>query len=456
MTSTAESIPATRYVRSGDASIAYQVVGRGPLDLVMVPGFPSHLELAWQHPRVAHFYRRLSSFSRLILLDKRGIGLSDRVPISDLPGVERRMDDLLAVLDAVGSERAALVGASDGGPLAAVFAATYPERALRLVLINTYPCRVSTADYPWAPSAEEWEGFQQAILDRWGGPVFAEVLAPSLVDDPSFIEWWSGFLRQSVSPGAAVAILKMNALIDIRAVLPAIHIPTLILHRVGDGINPLEGARYMAHQITGARLVELEGDDHHPWFGDAESILDQIERFVTGERQLPVPEQTLATLLFTDIVESTQTAAELGDRRWGALLEAHDGVVRLELGRFRGREIKATGDGFLAMFDGPARAIHCALAICDQLQKLGIKIRAGVHTSEVELIDGDIRGLGVHVAARVMALAGAGEVVVSAVVRDLAVGSGLAFTDRGRYALKGVPGEWQMFAVDEIGRLGGA
>lgn len=447
MTRDSGQTPVTRYVRSGDASIAYQVTGEGPLDLVMVPGFPSHLELAWQYPRLAHFYRRLASFSRLILLDKRGIGLSDRVPDAELPGVEQRMEDLLAVLDAVESGQAVLVGASDGGPLAMLFAATHPERTRRLVVVNSYACRVRTEGYPWAPTAEEWQSFQDAILESWGQPVFVDLLAPSMVDDRRFLDWWAGFLRQSVSPGAAVAILRMNALIDIRSVLPAIHTPTLVLHRVGDRINPVGGARFIAEQIPDARLVELEGSDHHPWIGDAEVILSEIEGFATGARQRPQAEQVLGTMLFTDIVDSTKTAARLGDRRWTALMETHDSVVRMELETFHGREIKATGDGFVALFDGPARAIRCGLAIRDQLRDLGIDIRAGVHTSEVELVGDDIRGLGVHVAARIMALAGAGEVIVSSVVRDLTVGSGLSFTDRGRHPLKGVPGEWQVFSV---------
>lgn len=445
------SRPETRYARSGDVSIAYQVVGRGPLDVVMVPGFPSHLELAWEHPRLAHLYRRLASFSRLILLDKRGVGLSDRVPVSELPGVEQRMDDLSAVLDAVGVERAALIGASDGGPLAAVFAATYPERAEALVLVNSYACRIRAEGYPWAPTAEEWATFQDAISERWGEPLFAEVLAPTLADDPAFLDWWATFLRQSVSPGAATAILRMNAEIDVRSVLPAIHAPTLVLHRVGDRINPVDGARFMAAQIPGARLVELPGEDHHLWVGDSEPVVAEIETFLTGERREPVADHVLATLLFTDIVGSTRTAAELGDRRWSALLETHRDLVRAQLARFGGREVDTTGDGFLAVFDGPARAIRCALAVNARLGDLDIRIRTGVHTSEIELAGGDVRGLGVHVAARIMALAGPGEVLVSGVVRDLAVGSGLTFAERGEVELKGVPGRWLVFEASAPG-----
>lgn len=452
MTAPLGPIPPTRYVRSGDASIAYQVVGDGPLDLIVVPGFPSHLELSWQYPRLAHFYRRLASFSRLILLDKRGLGLSDRVPDDRLPGVEQRMEDLHSVLDAVGSERAALVAISDGGPPALVFAATHPDRTSALLLINTYPRRLRSDDYPWAPTEEEWNSFQDAILEGWGGPLFVETLAPSLAGDERFNEWWASFLRQSASPGAAYALLRMNALIDVRSVLPAVHVPTLILHRKGDRINPIGGARYMAEQIPGARLVELDGDDHQPWVGDTETTLEEIERFLAGEQRVPEPERILATILFTDIVESTQTAARLGDRRWKTLLETHDAIVRFQFERFAGREIKSTGDGVLALFEGPARAIRCALAIKDQLAELGVRVRAGVHTSEVEsLPDGDIRGLGVHVAARLLGMAGTGEVFVSSVVRDVAVGSGLRFDDRGTHDLKGVPGEWQIFAAAESG-----
>jgi class 3 adenylate cyclase len=441
--------PETRYARSGEFSIAFQVLGDGPFDLVMVPGFPSHLELAWEHPRLAHFYRRLASFSRLILLDKRGIGLSDRVAPSALPGVEQRMDDLRAVLDEVGSERAALVGASDGGPMAAVFAATYPERTEALVLINTYARRLEGDDYPWAPTTEQWESFQQAIEDGWGKPLFIEMLAPSLAGDPAYSQWWSSFLRHSVSPGAAVAMLRMNALIDVRPVLSAIHVPTLIIHRTGDLINPVGGARFLAEQIPEARLVELPGDDHHHFNGDAESILTEVESFLTGGRGGPVPDHVLATLVFTDIAGSTDIAARLGDRRWQALLQTHYGVVDGQVSRFRGRLVKTTGDGVLAIFDGPARAIRCALAMAEAARDLEIEIRAGVHTSEIQVHDGDVSGVGVHVAARVMALAQPSEVLVSSVVRDLAVGSGLTFSPRGTHELRGVPGEWSLLAAEE-------
>lgn len=440
-------MPRTRYTRSGDVSIAYQVVGDGPIDLVFAPGFPSHLEHAWEQPRLAHFYRRLASFSRLILFDKRGLGLSDRVVESDLPGVEQRMDDLRVVLEEVGSDEAAVLGSSDGGPIAALFAATYPERTSRLVLVNSYPRRLSGDGYPWAPSPEEWEGFAETMRERWGEPLFLEVLFPSQADDPAFADWWATFLRRSVSPGAATAYIRMNAGIDVRSVLPAIHVPTLVLHSAGDRICPVEGGRYMAGEIPDAQIVELPGADHHVWVSDADAAIGEIERFLTGRHVAASPDSLLATLLFTDIVGSTERAANLGDRRWRTLLDTHDEIARREIERAGGREVNTTGDGFLATFDGPARAVRCALAIDRALAELGLRIRAGVHTSEVEVVGDDVRGLGVHVAARVMSHAGPGEVVVSRVVRDLSVGSGLEFVGCGSHDLKGVPGEWELFTV---------
>jgi pimeloyl-ACP methyl ester carboxylesterase len=436
-----------RYARSGDVSIAYQAVGEGPIDVVMVPGFPSHLEVMWQQPRVTHLYRRLSSFCRLILLDKRGSGLSDRLSPGDMPGIEQRIDDVSAVLDAVGSERASLIGFSDGGPLAAVFAATYPGRTRSLVLANTYPKRLSSPDYPYGPSAETWAPLLRLMRERWGEPIFADLLAPSMLDDDEFLAWWASFLRQSLSPGAAIALQTMNMQTDVRSVLEAIHVPTLVLHRTGDRVNPVEGGRYLAEHIAGAQLVELEGDDHYLWIGDSERVLHELETFLTGGAPAAEPDRVLATLLFTDIVGSTDHAVELGDRRWGALVQTHDDVVRRELERFGGREVKTMGDGFLATFDGPARAVRCASASMSRLAEVGIRIRAGVHTSEIELVGTDVRGLGVNVAARIMGLAGEGEILVSSVVKDLSLGSGLAFTPRGSRPLKGVPGDWALYAA---------
>lgn len=442
-----EATPQTRYARSGDVSIAFQTVGDSAVDVVLVPGFPSHIEHAWEQPLLAHFYRRLASFSRLILFDKRGMGLSDRVAESDLPGIEQRMDDIRAVLDEVGSQRATLIGMSDGGPISAVFAATYPQRVSGLVMINSYARRLRSEDYPWGPTNDDWRGIEEAFKRDWGGPTFVDLVVPSHAKDPGFAAWWAAYLRRSSSPAAVTAYLRMNAQIDVRAALPAVHVPTLILHRVGDMICPVEGGRYLASQIPGARFVELPGADHQAWASDSEALVGEIEEFVTGQRHGPTPTRVLTTLLFTDIVRSTEIAAGLGDQRWVTLLDAHHAIVRAQLSRFQGVEVDTTGDGFLASFDGPARAVRCALAIRDELAALGIVVRAGVHTSEVEVSGRNMRGLGVHLAARVMAFAGAGEVLVTSVVRDLSLGSGLTFVEHGRQVLRGVPGEWELLAV---------
>jgi pimeloyl-ACP methyl ester carboxylesterase/class 3 adenylate cyclase len=441
------TVPQTRYADSDGVGIAYQVLGEGPIDVVMVPGFGSHLEHAWAHPRLAHFYHRLSSFSRLTLLDKRGTGLSDRVSPDQLPGIEQRKDDLKAVMDAVGIERASLVAASDGGPLAILFAATYPERVENLVLINTYARRVSAPDHEPALSPEFFAAFAQDVADNWGEPIAIELLAPSSASDPDMRTWWATSLRASMSPAAARAMVAMNAAIDVRQALPAVHVPTLVIHRTGDGATPVEGGRFLAEQIAGARILELEGDDHFHWLGDAEAILGAIEEFVTGARPGMATNLALASMLFTDIVSSTERAARLGDREWTALLKTHDGIVQSEVQRHGGREVKHTGDGSLSVFEGPARAARSWLSISNRVRELGLEIRGGLHTSEVEMVDGDVRGLGVHIAARLMGLASPGELIVSSVVRDLSVGSGLNFEDRGSHELKGVPGEWRVYSV---------
>jgi pimeloyl-ACP methyl ester carboxylesterase len=437
-------IPETRYAQSDGVSIAYQTLGEGPIDLVVVPGWVSNLDLFWEQPAVEAFYRRLASFSRLILFDKRGTGLSDRV---ELPSLEVRMDDVRAVLDAVGSERAALLGYSEGGPMSALFAATYPDRTSALVMIGSYARMMQAPGYEFGRTQENFEAFLHEIEHDWGKPVGVALRAPSRMSDESFRGWWARFLRASASPRAAADLLRMNNQIDVRHVLPSIRVPTLVLHSVGDLTLPVEGSRYLARMIPGANLVELPGEDHLPYLDDAEAILDEVEEFLTGVRRHAETERVLATVLFTDIVGATEKAASLGDRRWRELLESHHQVVRRELARFRGREIDTAGDGFFAAFDGPARAVRCARAVASAVQPLGIEVRAGTHTGECEVMGDKFGGIAVHIGARVAACAGPSEVLVSSTVKDLVAGSGLAFEDRGRHPLKGLPGEWQLYSV---------
>jgi class 3 adenylate cyclase/pimeloyl-ACP methyl ester carboxylesterase len=433
--------PETRYAKSGDVHIAYQVVESGPTDLVLVPGFISHIEEWWEEPLSARFLERLASFSRLILFDKRGTGLSDRE--AGVPTLEQRMDDVRAVLAAAGSERAAVLGVSEGGAMSALFAATYPERTAALVLYGTFAEFCS-----WVPTPEHLEHFLHAIDEGWGTGRSLPHFAPSVADDSRFRRWWARYERLGASPGAAMALMRMNSEIDVRHVLPAIRVPTLVLHRTGDVTVDVEAGRYQAAHIPGATYVELPGVDHLPFVGDAEAVLDEIEEFLTGARPVAEPDRVLATVLFTDVVGSTELAARLGDRRWRDLLDAHHAAVRRQLARFRGREVKTVGDGFLATFDGPARAIRCADAIRASVRTLGLEVRAGLHTGEVELIGDDVGGIAIHVGARVAALAGPGEVLVSSTVKDLVAGSGLRFEDRGTHRLKGVPEGWRLFAVE--------
>ncbi len=439
--------PETRYAKSGDVNIAYQVAGEGALDLVFVPGWVSHVEWCWEEPGFAHFLRRLASFSRLILFDKRGTGLSDPVADQALPTLEERMDDLRAVLDAVGSVRAALLGISEGGPMSALFAATYPERTAALVMYGSYARWIREPDYPWALTREQHERALAVFAQEWGRPIGLHRFFPSVADDPRFAAWWAKYLRLGASPGAALALYRMNIEIDIRHLLPVIRVPTLVLHRTGDRLIDIGASRYLAEHIPGARYTELPGQDHGPWVGDIDTLVDEIEEFLTGVRHGPEPDRVLATVMFTDIVGSTERAATLGDRAWRALLDTHNEIVRRELERHRGREVKTVGDGFLATFDGPARAIRCACGIRDGVHPLGIEIRAGLHTGECELMGDDVGGIAVHIGARVAASAAPGEVLVSSTVKDLVAGSGLRFADRGVHVLKGVPGEWRLFSL---------
>ena len=437
--------PETRYARSGDVNIAYQVVGEGPRDLVYVPGWVSNVECFWEEPGVVRFFERLTSFTRLILFDKRGTGLSDRV--ADIPNLETRMDDVRAVMDAAKSERAALLGNSEGGPMCTLFAATYPERTSALIMMGSYARRIWAPDYAWGTPRETWERFADSIVENWGGPVGIEERIPSLAGDPRFREWWSRFVRQSASPGAARTIWRLIADIDTRDVLPAIRVPALIIHNARERTVPIESGRYLAEHIPSAKYVELDGVDHVPWGSNADAIVDEIEEFLTGVRHAAELDRVLATVLFTDIVDATRRAAELGDRRWRDILQAHHASVRAELGRFRGREIDTAGDGFLASFDGPARAVRAGCAIADSVRRLGLEIRSGLHTGECEVMGDKLGGIAVHIGARIAALAQNSEVLVSSTVKDLVAGSGLRFADRGVHALKGVPGEWHLFAV---------
>jgi pimeloyl-ACP methyl ester carboxylesterase len=434
----------TKYVTNGDVSIAYQVSGDGPMDLVVVPGFISHLELDWTNPLNVEFLTRLMSFSRLIRFDKRGTGLSD--PVGKVPTLEERMEDVHAVMDAVGSERAALLGISEGGAMAALFAATYPERVSALIIYGSFACGGATPDeggitdrnYPAV----------LGILEDWGDGRIAELFAPSLVSDEKARRVIGTYERSAASPGMARALIDAADEIDVRPVLPSIQTPTLVLHRTDELVCPVEAARYMARKIPVVRLVELPGNDHIPWVGDRQALVHEIEEFLTGARHVHEPDRVLATVLFTDIVGSTERAAELGDARWRELLERHETLARTQIESYRGRMIKTLGDGILATFDGPARAVRCAESLCDTIPaELGVQLRAGVHTGECEAIGEDLGGMAVHIGSRVSAKAAPCEVLVSSTVKDLVVGSGLAFEDAGGHELKGVPGEWRLYRV---------
>jgi len=436
---TGVSRPEVHYARSGDVSIAYQVVGEGAPDLVFVP-FLGNIVWQWEQPLYVRMYRRLSSFARLILLDKRGTGLSDRP--RDLPTLETRMDDIRAVMDAVGSERAALIGPSAGGQLCALFAATYPERTTTLILHDTPLRGVGPSEF----GVEESLELLREARARWGQrDFFVEQMRrifPTFADDPEFEDWYVTHERLAASPAAGIEFLRMLIDTDIRGVLSAIRVPTL--YRYHEPFR--KDAQYVAKQIPDVELVELTTVDLA--MHSDETVADEVERFISGRRRESIPERVLATFLFTDIVGSTEKAAELGDRSWRELLCAHDRAVRAELERFRGREVDTAGDGFFATFDGPARAVWCAAAIRDGVQTLGLDVRAGVHTGECELDGEKVRGIAVHTGARVAALAGPGEVLVSSTVKDLVAGSGIEFEDRGAHELKGVPGEWRLFAVE--------
>lgn len=445
--------PEVRFAKSGDVNIAYSIVGDGPFDLVFVGGWVlSNHQVAWEGPPAA-FFSRLSSFSRLILFDKRGTGLSDRS--TGIPDLETRMDDIRAVMDTVESKRAAIFGVSEGGPMTALFAATYPERTAAAVLYGTMASYFRSHDYPWGRTAEEWDEEIRKTVPKVGTPEWLDerqaTFAPSTTEDLAASRWWRKWVLTSSSPGAVIALRRMNSEIDVRHALPAIRVPTLVLCRTGDEWY-LPQTRYMAKRIPGAELLELPGEDHG-WWVKPEQIANAVEPFLRGiwdrgEWDVVESERVLATVLFTDIAGSTARLAELGDRRWRELLQQHHKRVRRQLVRCSGREIDTAGDGFFATFDGPARAIRCACAISDAMRDLGLEVRAGLHTGECEVVDGKVGGIAVHIGARVAAEATPSEVLVSSTVKDLVAGSGIRFRDRGVADLKGIPGEWRLYSVE--------
>jgi class 3 adenylate cyclase len=436
-----------RYARNGNVSLAYDVVGSGDRDILITFGWIGSFQSAWDVPAHARWMERLARLGRVIVWDKRGTGLSERLPPDQLPTLEERMDDMRVVLDAAGSERAAVFGISEGGSLSALFAATHPERTTSLILLGAFARTLYDEDYDWAPTREASEAFNEQVGATWGDNAWMlKLWAPSVADDPVAREQWNKMLVVGGTPATAIAWLGMVAETDIRDVLPAIRVPTLVLHRVGDRIIPVQHGRYLGEHIPGAHYVELARADHL-WWNEGDDILDEIESFLGGGSAAPDVDRALATVMFTDIVDSTTRAAELGDRRWRDLVEAHDRLIRARLERYRGREVKTLGDGFLATFDGPGRAIRCAVDVRDAVRTLGLELRAGLHTGECEITGQDITGIAVNIGARVGARTNPGEVLVSQTVKDLVAGSGLDFDERGEHELKGVPGSWRLYSV---------
>jgi class 3 adenylate cyclase len=433
---------AVKYAKSGDVHIAYRVFGDGPRDIVLIPGTLSHVEVTWELPSNEHLLKRLTAFARVIVFDKRGQGLSDRVADQTL---EERIGDVRAVMDAAGSERATIYGWSEGGPMCLMFAATYPERTSALVLYGTF---ASVMNEPWGVTREEWERLLGELEAHWGEGILLTVNAPSRRSDAAVLQWFTRIERAAASPGSILALMRANYEIDVRDLLPTVQAPTLILHRAGDALVPVRAGRYLAEHIPGAKYAEIPGIDHTVLDNETQDVIaDEIEDFITGTRRHLEPDRVLATVMFTDIVRSTERAAELGDARWRELLGNYYVVLRKELNAFRGREVNTAGDGLLATFDGPARAIRCAGSVRERMRPLGLQVRTGLHTGECELVGDDIGGIAVHIAARVAAMAEPDEVMVSSTVKDLVAGSGLQFADRGAHNLKGLPGEWRLFVV---------
>lgn len=440
--------PQTRYARNGSIHIAYQTMGDAPLDLVLVDQWFSNIQAQWEFEPLARLLERLASFSRLIVFDKRGTGVSDPVSIDALPTLEQWIDDMRVVLEAVGSERTALLSGLGASLMAVLFAATYPERTSALVLVDPYARMGAAPDYPRGRPPGQLLDDLERLGRAWGGPGgLLPFLAPNLLHDRELVERYGRYERQAAGPGAAKAMIGMLFESDVRDVLPTIRVPTLVISRTQGPRVPPEHGRYIADRIPGARFIEIAGSENVIWAGDTDSLVGEIQEFLTGVRHTPEPDRVLATVLFTDIVDSTRLAVDLGDRRWREVLGRHDAIVRATLQKFRGREVKTTGDGVLATFDGPARAVRCAQAVREAVRELQVEIRAGVHTGEIELIGNDVGGIAVHIAARILALAGPNEILASSTVKDLVAGSGITFQDRGLQALRGVPDEWRIMAV---------
>lgn len=441
----AAAVPETHYVENGDVNIAYQVVGEGDIDIVFVMGWVSHLEYFWKHPLFAAFLNRLASFSRLILFDKRGTGLSDRIPLSELPTLEQRMEDVHAVMDAVSSERAVLIGVSEGGPMCSLFAATYPEKTTALVMIGTYAKRIKDVDYPWGVSAEDREAFFEQMRRDWGKPVGIEERAPSLAADEEFRNWWAEYLRMGASPGAAVALTKMNAEIDVRHVLPLVRVPTLVLHRSGDLCLKVEEGRFVASLIPASKYVELDGIDHLPFVGNQEEVLDEIEEFLTGMRHSEEYDRVLATVMSVKIVDPERHALEITG--WNDFMERSGVYVRRQIELFKGREVAFDENGLLAVFDGPARAIRCAMAINDSARRLNVNVKTGLHTGECEVRGDRYSGTAVELAQKIADEAKLGEIRASRTVKDLVAGSGIGFAETAIKSFPEIAGEWRIFTV---------
>ena len=437
--------PQTSYAWNEGTALAYQVLGLPGPDLMLVPGSITHLEILWEEPRVQRFLTRLAGFSRLIVMDPRGLGLSDR--LTEVPTLDERVADLLAVLDAANSERAILFGNADTGPACIAAAVAHPERVKALILLGTYAKAGWSEDYPFGWTEEAFADFQRSVKAGWGKTESVESTAPSMVDDPAFLQWAATLMRAGASPRAVLLLAEMTGSVDVRSLLPQVAVPTLVMHRAGDKVNAVAHGRYLADRIPGARWVELPGEDFLLWAGNTDIIADEVEEFVTGRRSGAAPTRIVATVMFTDVVGSTERARALGDRAWSDLLESHNARVRTELRRFGGREIDAAGDGFLAWFGSPSAAIDCARSLLQSVGEIGVELRIGIHTGECDVVGDKLRGIAVHIGARVASKAGAGEILVSQTVRDLVAGSAVDFEDRGAHELKGVAGEWRLYRV---------